>query len=538
MTLTEQQLSRLPTDVLSNLRFADSLWNTYKTGNIAWEPVIASRAEPLESVEWDVVICGGTLGIFLGTALAQKGWRVALIERGTLKGRDQEWNISRKELEVFVTLGLLSSQELDAAIATVYNPGRVAFHKGIELWVDDVLNVGVSPVRLIDTLKQHYLQQGGALYEHTSFLNATVTPNGVCLQAKQKHIAKAADHPAESDTPTSLQLNTRLVVDAMGHFSPIAKQARQGKQPDSVCLVVGTCADGYPAQRSGQETGDLFASITTIQNNCQYFWEAFPAQDGRTTYLFTYLDAHPEQLSLEALFEEYWTLLPDYQHCSLDDLRLKRALFGFFPCYRDSPLRLPWDRCVAIGDSSGNQSPLSFGGFGAMLRHLDRLTTGIHEALECDCLTSKALGLLQPYQPNVSATWLFQKSMSVGRSQSPPPQQINALLSGVFEGMEQLGDPVLKPFLQDVIQFWPLTRALLQTSIQFPRLGLSIVPYVGLGELLRWSLHYANLGLYTGLASIAPWIQSHLSLNQQQQYYWNRWVDAWTYGSGGDYTPD
>ena len=43
-----------------------------------------------------------------GAALAQRGWRVALIERGILRGRDQEWNISRHELQVLLDLELLT----------------------------------------------------------------------------------------------------------------------------------------------------------------------------------------------------------------------------------------------------------------------------------------------------------------------------------------------------------------------------------------------------------------------------------------------
>lgn len=37
---------------------------------------------------------------------------------------------------------------------------------------------------------------------------------------------------------------------------------------------------------------------------------------------------------------------------------------------------------VQVGDASGIQSPLSFGGFGALTRHLHRLQNAIAEALE------------------------------------------------------------------------------------------------------------------------------------------------------------
>lgn len=35
---------------------------------------------------FDVVVCGGTLGIFIATALCSKGLRVAIVERNILKG--------------------------------------------------------------------------------------------------------------------------------------------------------------------------------------------------------------------------------------------------------------------------------------------------------------------------------------------------------------------------------------------------------------------------------------------------------------------
>lgn len=500
--------------------------------------VVQTSAAPLETVDWDVVICGGTLGILLGAALAQRGWRVALLERGVLRGRDQEWNISRRELHVLVELGLLSEAELEQAIVTEYNPARISFHKGTELWVENVLNIGVDPVFLLDTLKTKFLAAGGELLEQTAFEQAIVHPNGVRVEIGQKPEGRSQKpeflptHPPISPSPHPPPvLNARLLLDAMGHFSPISQQARQGQPPDAVCLVVGTCAQGFPANN----TGDLFASMTPIQNHCQYFWEAFPARDGRTTYLFTYLDAQPDRPSLTDLFEDYWRLLPDYQGVDVAQLQIQRALFGFFPCYRQSPLQSQWQRILPIGDSSGSQSPLSFGGFGAMIRHLKRLTDGIDAALAADLLHRHALALLQPYQPNLAVTWLFQRAMSVKLDQTVPPDQINALLSGVFQEMDHLGDRVLHPFLQDVVQFSALLQTLLRVSVTQPLLGIKVMPQVGIMALLDWMRHFANLGLYAGLhplgQALKPWIAT---LPPLPRYYGDRWLEAWQYGSGHD----
>ncbi|MGB3651811.1 MAG: FAD-binding oxidoreductase [Rivularia sp. (in: cyanobacteria)] len=511
MSLTQEILSQLPGDVFGGLRRADSILTSIKSGNVPVPMVVKESQQPLSNVDWDVVISGGTLGILIGCALVSRGVKVALIERGILRGREQEWNISRHELQVLLELDLLTSEELDKAIATEYNPARVSFTAGTEVWVENVLNIGVYPVYLLETLKQRFLERGGKLFENTPFSEAVVHPDGVMVNN---------------------QFKSRLLIDAMGNFSPITQQIRQGVKPDALCMVVGTCASGFPEN----ETGDLLLSFTEIKNQCQYFWEAFPAKDGRTTYMFTYMDADPDRVGLEAFFEEYLRLMPEYQGVELEQLDFKRALFGFFPSYRRSPLKTPFSRILPVGDSSGNQSPLSFGGFGAMMRNLKRLTLGVDEALQTDRLSAASLSLLQPYQPSLTVTWLFQKAMSVGVNQKIEPNQINELLSVVFAQMEKLGEPVLKPFLQDVVQFSGLTKTLFQTSLTNPGLIIKIIPQVGLITLLDWMWHFINLGVYSVLFNVSlmlePWVKN---LPNNYQYYWHRWVDAWKYGSGNDY---
>lgn len=513
MTLTEQMLADLPGDPLVGLERAEALWLRYRTDNLPETQVIHQATTPLESVAWDVVICGGTLGVLVGAGLAQRGWRVAILERGRLQGRAQEWNISRRELAALTELGLLTEEELEESIASEYNPARIQFGEGDPLWVEDVLNVGVDPKALLERLKAKFLDAGGQLFENTAFDSAWVHPNGVLVKAEEP-------------------FTTRLLIDAMGHFSPLVNQARGATKPDAVCLVVGTCAQGYPQN----DAGDLLVSFTPLRHQCQYFWEAFPARDGRTTYLFTYMDADPRRLSLTEFFEEYWRLLPEYQGVSLEDLRVQRALFGFFPCYKNSPLRYPWGRTLAVGDSSGSQSPLSFGGFGAMIRHLERLMDGIAEALTCDRLDNAALGALQPYQPNLSVTWLFQKSMSVGMEQQLAEQHINHMLTAIFTAMADLGEPTLKPFLQDVVQFPALTKTLAVASVKYPALVAKIIPQVGVEALANWLGHYGNLVGYSALSPLARALSPVIeSLPPMPRYYSHRWQDRLFYGSGKDY---
>ena len=142
-----------------------------------------------------------------------------------------------------------------------------------------------------------------------------------------------------------------------------------------------------------------------------------------------------------------------------------------------------------------------------MLRHLKRLTLGIQEALDTDQLSVKALNLLQPYQPNLSVNWLFQKAMSVGIEQEIPSDRINNLLFVVFAIMQNLGELVIKPFLRDVVEFSGLTRALLKTSFSHPLLVIQLIPQLGLFSLLNWIVPYFNFGAYTVIFSISATLE-------------------------------
>lgn len=521
MPIATDLAARFPNDTFANLDRVDKMWQNLRQGRIPQREMVVSSPEYLKTIDVDIAIAGGTLGIILAAALGQRGLQVAVIERGAIQGRMQEWNISRAELAVLVELGLLTETELATAIASEYNPARISFPDTPDIWVRDVLNIGVDPVYLLATLKAKFIERGGKLLEFTSCDRVTIHPNGVTMF----HQSGSANDAGSG------QLTSKLLIDAMGHFSPLAAQARAGVKPQGICLVVGSCATGFERN----ETGDIFASITPIQNQCQYFWEAFPARDGRTTYLFTYLDAHPDRFSIEFLFTEYLRLLPTYQQVELAQLNFHRCLFGCFPAYRDSPLKTNWARVLLIGDSSGSQSPVSFGGFGAMMRHLARLTDGIEMAIRADAVSPTDLQLLQPYQPNIAVTWMFQRAMSVGIDQQLDPDRINNLLAAVFRSMQDLGDDVLRPFLQDVVQFPALSRTLLHTSISSPLSVIPIVPHVGIITLLDWLINYINLGIYSGIyplsRSVAPLIDR---LPPRQQYYYRQLFQAGKYGAGLD----
>lgn len=192
---------------------------------------------------------------------------------------------------------------------------------------------------------------------------------------------------------------------------------------------------------------------------------------------------------------------------------------------------------LQFGDASGIQSPVSFGGFGSLTRHLGRLSAGVYEAINGDFLDASSLSLLNPYMPNLSASWLFQRAMSAKKNSNVPPEFINELLYVNFQSMQKLGDPVLRPFLQDVIQFWALSKTLGLVMLTKPQIIPSIFKQVGIPVLLDWSSHFFMLGYYTFLSTYAdPVIRPFLTaFPSKMKYEWKRYLEAWKYGSGLDY---
>ncbi|XP_052179051.1 uncharacterized protein LOC127792561 isoform X2 [Diospyros lotus] len=461
--------------------------------------------------KFDVIVCGGTLGIFIATALSCKGLRVGIVERNILKGREQEWNISRKELLELVEVGILAEDDIDQAIAATFNPNRCSFEGKGEIWVEDILNLGVSPAKLIEIMRKRFDSLSGIIFEDSSVSSISIYKDAAVLQLEEGKI-----------------LSSRLIIDAMGNFSPVVKQVRGGRKPDGVCLVVGSCCRGF----TDNSISDVIFSSSAVKkvgnSQVQYFWEAFPAGSGsmdRTTYMFTYVDPQPGCPKLEELLEDYWDLMPNYQGVPLDDLEILRVIFGIFPTYRNSPLPAAFDRVLQFGDASGIQSPVSFGGFGSLTRHLGRLSTGIQEALRGDLLDSDNLSLLNPYMPNLSASWLFQRAMSAKQQPVVAPDFISELLYLNFRSM------------QDVIQFGPLVKTLGLVMITKPEIIPSIFKQVGIPVLLDWSGHFLMLGYYTFLSTfLDPVIRPLIdSFPLEMKYKWKRQLEAWKYGAGLDY---
>ena len=565
---------------LRGIEGLDRAWAQLRrpAGGPAPAPFVTEGDVGAVAPEFDVVVLGGTLGVFAAAAFQKRGLKVCVVERGPLVGRNQEWNLSLDEVYDLVAAGALEPGDVDGAVGS---PGRyevlaggagdlVASHFGSvragfndrevgptgsggalqEVWLPSVLNVGVRPDVAVARARKNLEARGGVVRERTACEGVTVGAGGAVVAL------------AGGET-----IAARLVVDAMGNASPIARQARReandgaDPKPSGICCVVGTLMRGFDADNS---FGDLIYTNEDARvggPDRQYFWEAFPAMsvgaDARTTYLFTYMDADElREHTVMDQFEDYWDMLPAYQRhnakClagggrgdaverALDagDLKLERCLFGLFPTFKDSPLPSRWDRVLAVGDASGVQSPLSFGGFGALTRHLGRVTDAVAEAVDAGALAKGDLAAVNGYAPNIAATWMFQRSFVHPVGSDRPAAFVNRLMRQNYENMEALGDDVLRPFNQDVVQPRALLRVLALATVKDPLNIPVLLFYIGPRELAEWLGHFGAMLVYDLLhhalgEPVRGWADR--LPDARNAYRLRRLADAWEYGAGMDY---
>ena len=177
-----------------------------------------------------------------------------------------------------------------------------------------------------------------------------------------------------------------------------------------------------------------------------------------------------------------------------------------------------------------------------MMRHLERLSSATEDALNDetdDLLRKQRLRRIQPSMPNLSASWLFQRAMSVKPGSKDSGYLINDLLWNNMSTMMKLGDDVMRPFLQDVIQAGPLTKTLLAMTFSNPGFALKLLGFLGPKALVQWLPHYFSLILYSNLSRVGqlvePAFRKSSLINRKEKFSLKRRVEEWMYGSGRDY---
>jgi lycopene cyclase CruA len=501
------------------------------------KPLVVRQSEAGAGVPtYDVIYVGGALGLLHAAAMAQLGYRVLLLERLPVGKMNREWNISRAEFQSVIELGLFSPEEFESLIAREYRDGFHKFFDGNNppqccaqiLHTPTVLNVAIDAEKLLGLCLEKLQAAGGEVWSQTEFQGAQISDRGVTVSA----IDRLTEQPR--------QATGRLLVDAMGTASPIAWQLNGGRAFDSVCPTVGAVlAAGIAPEVWDAHYGDVLNSHGDISKGRQLIWELFPgAGNDVAVYLFHYHQVHPDNPgSLLEMYEDFFTILPEYRRCDLDQVVWKKATFGYIPghfSFSGQERRIAFDRLIAIGDAASLQSPLVFTGFGSLVRNLRRLTHLLHTALQHDLLQASHLEQIRAYQSNIAVTWMFSKGMMVPTGRSLPPQRINAMLNTFFEVLARQEQAVAEAFIKDRGTWWDFIRMALLAARLNPRLLLWIWEMAGARDLLRWLGVFAEFTLGSFGAWLLAWLPGWLVQNQswlEERYpvLW-LWLLARAYG--------
>ncbi|MEO1522509.1 MAG: flavin-dependent dehydrogenase [Cyanobacteria bacterium J06633_2] len=488
-----------------------------------------SRQTSESEDEFDLVYIGGALGVIHAAVMAQRGYRVLLIERLPFGRMNREWNISRAEFQSLIDLGLFTEEEFESLIACEYIDGFNKFFdannppqaKAPVLNTPTVLNIAIDAEKLLHRCGDRLKVAGGEIWDETEFEKA---------QIYSTHVEVCTKHLPSGDNRIA---RGRLLIDAMGTASPIAWQINQGRAFDSVCPTVGAIVSGgFPPGAWDAQYGDVLNSHGDISRGRQLIWELFPGRDGELTiYLFHYHQIHAENPgSLLEMYEDFFNILPEYRRCNMEKLTWRKATFGYIPGYfstREKERTIAFDRLISIGDAASLQSPLVFTGFGSLVRNLGRLTHLLDTALKHDLLEADYLNQIRAYQSNIAVTWLFSKGMMVPTGTYQPPARINSMLNTFFGILEAESPDVADRFIKDRAGWISFNRMAIRAALKNPALLVWIWQLAGANDFIRWIGSYLSFTLYAVLGWLFQWVptvtnalQPWLEPKFPKAYFW------------------
>ncbi len=438
--------------------------------------------------EYDLIYIGGALGVIHAAVMARLGYKVLLLERLPFGRMNREWNISRDEFQRLIDLDLFTPAEFEGVIAREYVDGFSKFFdahnppncKAKVLSTPTVLNICLDAEALLRVCGGKLRQAGGEIWDETEFTRADVSGRETVVTSQ--HLPTGETRVARG----------RLLVDAMGTASPIAWQLNGLHTFDSVCPTVGAAiSSGFDREVWDAQYGDVLFSHGDISRGRQLIWELFPgAGDEITVYLFHYHQVNAENPgSLLEMYEDFFTILPEYRRCDMDKLVWRKPTFGYIPGHftvGSNDRVVAFDRLISIGDAASLQSPLVFTGFGSLVRNLPRLTDLLNTALKHDLLDGDALNRIRAYQSNVAVTWLFSKGMMIPTGMQLPPARINATLNTFFGLLANEPPEVADTFIKDRSDWITFNRLALIAAAQNPALLVWIWQIAGAKDIFRW----------------------------------------------------
>ena len=258
--------------------------------------------------------------------------------------------------------------------------------------------------------------------------------------------------------------------------------------------------------------GEILASTEGVEERRQHIWECFPGprraggEGGRAAvYLFYYCE--PDTLGERPLFELYerfFRLRSRYKRG--DAARLSKATYGYIPAYtRLSPTpTAPSDRVILVGDAAGRHSPLTFCGFGSMIRSFRPVGDALRDRLERDRLSRRSLASVWTEPPClrlVGALALMMIPFGERGASGPArgdmtrqgPDEINRLLDVAFRTLAGMGQGTYAQMVRDEIGVRDFREFMLRTARLRPTIYREVFQHLTPPEIAVWSAQLAGL---------------------------------------------
>ncbi len=454
---------------LHHIKEVDRYWELLK--HPVQQVIIPGMNLPKDAVisgEYDLIYAGGTLSLLHAAVMTkQYGRKVMVFDRQTPAKSTRDWNISRNELLNLSAIGLFTESEVDSVIVRRYKTGWVEFYKpdGSQkrLFMENVLDCAVNADKLLGLAKDKVMMvPGNTLLAEISFT--------CCYQFDDYIVVKVVDRKGKE-----YYYKAKVLVDVMGILSPIAMQLNEGVPQTHVCPTVGTIASGF--EDVDFDTGEILASIgpadTVPGKGRQLIWEGFPAEDSQyITYLFFYDEADsPNDKSLLSLFDTYFRKLPDYKKIG-SEFVVHRPVYGIIPAYFHNGFNrtreIADDRIILFGDAASLASPLTFCGFGSMVRNLPHLTADLDHAIAENNLSKKHLDKISAYEPNVASMANLMKYMCFN-SATDEPNFVNDLMNEVMIVLDELPERYRQAMFRDEMKIEDLMQVMLRLGLRYPK---------------------------------------------------------------------
>jgi lycopene cyclase CruA len=225
---------------LRRVWLADSRWRALAEERPR-EAVTRSAPPPglQPEADFDVIYAGGALALLhAGLVACRHGRRALVLRAAEDEGRASARRVAEEDLREFERAGLLTREEIEGAVVCRYRAGYVKFHdaasrvKTPPLWVSGVSDVSVDARRLAASAAEKIrAREGCAVVEGARFVRAYVERGRVSVEVEGLGGARRL-------------FSARLLIDAAGADSAVARQLNGGRAATHVSPSVGTVARG------------------------------------------------------------------------------------------------------------------------------------------------------------------------------------------------------------------------------------------------------------------------------------------------------